>query len=117
VTLLELRAGALLIGADAFLIGQSEQLATRALRSALPTMASSREFIVAGGLSSYGPSLSDAWHQSGIYTGRILKGEKPGDLPVMQSTKIELNINMRTAKALGLTVPQSILLRADEVIE
>jgi putative tryptophan/tyrosine transport system substrate-binding protein len=116
-TLLELRAGALLIGADAFLIGQSEQLATRALRSALPTIASSREFIVASGLSSYQPSLSDAWHQSGIYTGRILKGEKPGDLPVVQSTKIELNINMRTAKALRLTVPQSILLRADEVIE
>jgi putative tryptophan/tyrosine transport system substrate-binding protein len=116
-TLLELRAGALLIGADAFLISQNEQLATRALRRALPTIASSREFIVAGGLSSYGSSLSDAWHQSGIYTGRILKGEKPADLPVQAPTKYELAINLKTAKALGLTVPQSIMLRADEVIE
>jgi putative ABC transport system substrate-binding protein len=116
-TLLELRAGALLIGADAFLISQFEQLATRALGRALPTIASSREFVVAGGLSSYGPSLSDAWHQSGIYAGRILKGEKPTDLPVVQPIKFELAINLKTAKAFGLTVPQSILLRADEVIE
>jgi putative ABC transport system substrate-binding protein len=116
-TLLELRAGALLIGSDAFYITRSEQLAALALRHALPAIATSREFIVAGGLSSYGSSLTDAWHQSGVYTGRILNGEKPADLPVVQSTKVELIINMKTAKALGLTVPLPLLGRADEVIE
>jgi putative tryptophan/tyrosine transport system substrate-binding protein len=110
-TLLQLRADALLIGADAFLISQFEQLATLALRHALPTIAVSREFTLTGGLSSYGASLTDAWHQSGVYTGRILKGEKPGDLPVQQSTKMELIINMKTAKKLGVEVPETLLAR------
>jgi putative ABC transport system substrate-binding protein len=116
-TLLEMRAGALLIGSDAFFITRFEQLATLALRHALPTIAASREFIAAGGLISYGASLADAWHQGGVYTGRVLKGEEPGDLPVVQSTKIELIINTKTAKTLGLTIPETLLATADEVIQ
>jgi putative tryptophan/tyrosine transport system substrate-binding protein len=115
--LAQLRAGGLVIGGDAFLISRSEQLAALALRYAVPTIFQYREFVAAGGLMSYGGNLTDATHLVGVYTGRILKGEKPGDLPVQQETKVVLTINMKTAKALGLTIPITLLGRADEVIE
>jgi len=113
----QLRAGALVIGPDPLFIARSEQLAALALRHAVPAISSIREFVAAGGLMSYGGGNPDMYRIAGVYAGRILRGEKPSDLPVQQSTKIELLINMKTAKALGLTVPQSILLSADEVIE
>jgi putative ABC transport system substrate-binding protein len=113
----QLRAGALVIGPDPLFIARSEQLAALALRHAVPAIFSIREFVAAGGLMSYGGGNPDMYRIAGVYAGRILRGEKPSDLPVQQSTKIELLINMKTAKALGLTVPQSILLSADEVIE
>jgi putative ABC transport system substrate-binding protein len=116
-TLTRLHAGALLIGPDNFLFSRNEHIAALALRFGVPTMYQWREFADAGGLMSYGPSQTDVYRQVGIYTGRILKGEKPADLPVVQSTKIELVINLRSAKALGLTVPPSVLVAADEVIE
>ena len=112
-----LKAGVLVIGTDAFFNGLIERLATLATRYAVPTIYQYNEFTAAGGLMSYGGSVNDSYHLAGIYTGRILKGEKPADLPVQQSTKVELLVNLKTAKALGLTVPQSILGRADEVIE
>jgi putative ABC transport system substrate-binding protein len=115
-TLDKLKARGLVIGADAFFNSRSKQLATLALRYAVPAIYQYREFTAAGGLMSYGASR-DSYRLAGIYTGRILKGEKPTDLPVQQSTKIELFINLKTAKALGLTVPISLLGRADEVIE
>jgi len=116
-TLLQLRAGGLVIGTDGFLITKSEQLATLTLRHALPAIFPYREFAVSGGLMSYGVSIRDLYRLVGVYTGRILKGEKPADLPVQQSTKIEFIINLKTARALGLTFPITLLGRADEVIE
>jgi putative tryptophan/tyrosine transport system substrate-binding protein len=116
-TLAQRHAGALVIQVDPFLDGRREQLAALAARHAVPAVASHPEFPASGGLISYGTSLADAYRLEGAYTGRILKGAKPADLPVQQSVKIEMVINLKTAKALGLTVPQSLLARADAVIE
>jgi putative ABC transport system substrate-binding protein len=114
---IQLRTEALAIVANVFFVDRSEQLAKLSLRHALPTAFMYREFVVGGGLMSYGGSLTDMYRLAGGYTGRILKGERPSDLPVQQSTKIELIINMKTAKTLGLTFPITLLGRADEVIE
>ena len=116
-TLVQLRAGGLVIATDPFFLTRSEQFAALALRHAIPSIFQYRAFAMAGGLMSYGTSIEDLNRQAGIYTGRILKGEKPADLPVQQSTKIELIINLDTAKTLGITFPLSLLGRADEVIE
>jgi ABC-type uncharacterized transport system substrate-binding protein len=115
--LVELRVGALVIGPDPFLIDRSRELAALTVRHAVPAIFQFREFTSAGGLMSYGPSVAEGNRQVGAYTGRILKGEKPADLPVQQSTKIELIINLKTAKALGLNVPLPLLGRAEELIE
>jgi putative tryptophan/tyrosine transport system substrate-binding protein len=111
------RVSAVLETDSTFYNTRMEQLATLAARHALPAIFTFREFALAGGLMSYGSSLGYAYHQVGIYTGRILKGEKPGDLPVEQATKIELTLNLKTAKALGIEFPTGLLVRADEVIE
>ena len=116
-TLIQLRADGLVIGPQALFSTRSEQLAKLALQHAVPTIFQFHPFTAAGGLMSYGSSDTDAYRLAATYTGRILKGEKPADLPVQQSTKIELIINLKTAKALGLTVPLSLLGRADGVIE
>jgi putative ABC transport system substrate-binding protein len=116
-SLAELRVGALVISPDGFFTSQSERLAALALRYAVPTIYQYRAFAAAGGLMSYGDSISDSYRLAGAYTGRILKGDKPADLPVQQATRVELIINMKTAKALGITFPITLLGRADEVIE
>jgi putative ABC transport system substrate-binding protein len=116
-SLLQLGAGGLVVGNDTFFSTRSEQLAALALRHGVPAIFQYRGFVEAGGLMSYGGDLADNYRLTGVYTGRVLKGENPADLPVMQSTKVQLIINLKTARALGLTVPLSLLGRADEVIE
>ena len=113
----ERRIGALVVTADGFLISRQDQIITLAARYAVPAMYPLSQFVTAGGLMSYGANLRDAFLQTGNYVGRILKGAKPIDLPVLQPTKVEFVINLKTAKALSLTVPDKLLALADEVIE
>jgi putative tryptophan/tyrosine transport system substrate-binding protein len=115
--LIQLRAGGLVIGPDAFFAARSEQLAALAVRHAVPAVFENREFVAAGGLVGYTGSIADAYRLAGVYVARILKGEKPGELPVQRSTKVEMFLNLKTAAALGITVPLPLLGRADEVIE
>jgi putative tryptophan/tyrosine transport system substrate-binding protein len=114
---IQLRAGGLVIGGGAYFTARPEQLATLSLRHGVPTVYEGRAFVAAGGLMSYGGSLTDSYRQAGVYAARILKGEKPGDLPVELGTKVEMFLNLKTAKALGINVPLSLSGRANEVIE
>ena len=113
----QMAASALVIGGGAFFNNHTEEMAALAIRHSMPAIAQYRQFVSAGGLASYGGSITESYRLAGIYTGRILRGEKPADLPVQQATKVDLTINLKTAKALGITVPLSLLGRADEVIE
>jgi putative ABC transport system substrate-binding protein len=117
ITFHQKQIGALVIGTDAFFSSQAELFAALAIRHRLPTIYEYRPFVAAGGLIGYGGSVTESYRLAGVYTGRILKGDKPTELPVLQATKVELMLNLKTAKALGLTVPLSLLGRADEVIE
>jgi putative tryptophan/tyrosine transport system substrate-binding protein len=115
--LIQLRAGGLVIGSDPFFTSRSQQLAKLTVDHEVPAVYQFREFAVAGGLLSYGAAITDAYRLAGNYTGRVLRGDKPADLPVQQATKVEMIINLKTAKALGLNVPNPLIGRADELIE
>jgi putative ABC transport system substrate-binding protein len=115
--LIQLHVGGLVIGTDAFFTSRLEKLAALALRHGIPAVYHFREFAAAGGLISYGGSNADAFRETGVYTGRILKGEKPANLPIQQVTKVDLYVNLRTAKVLRINVPNTLIVRGDEVIE
>ena len=116
-TFRQMHAGALVIGTDVFFNSQMRKLAALAIRNSVIAIYAYHQFVAAGGLASYSSSITDSYRLAGGYVGRILNGEKPADLPVQQATKVELIINLKTAKALGIKVPQSVQSRADEVIE